>query len=236
MAELSHRELIEQLMASRPQFAEAIACLANLEAGIPGHLDSPRHRWDHELITELIEPGASVLDIGCGDGELLSKLIAEKGVRGQGLEKIAELAVCAVERGVPVVQQDVDNGLAGFGDGLFDYVVLEETLQTVSRPATVLSEILRVGRVCIVSFPNFGHWWARTQLLVEGRMPTTPRLPFTWYGTPNIHVLTVRDFEGWCKSHDIQIRAGYAYADGAYHSIIPADNVLAEEALFVIGR
>lgn len=236
MAELSHRDLIEQLMQSRPHFAEAIAYLASLEAGIGTSHDGPRHRWDHELIADLVTPGATVLDIGCGDGELLRKLVAEKQVRGQGIEKDPELAVRAVERGVPVVHMDVDHGIAGFPDQSYDFVVLEETLQTVTAPAVVLTEMLRVGRVGIVSFPNFGYWWVRTQLLIEGRMPTTPKLPFTWYGTPNIHVLTLRDFEAWCRSNEVTINAAYAYAEGQYHEAIPADNVLAEEALFVISR
>jgi len=137
---------------------------------------------------------------------------------------------------VPVVQMDVDHGLAGIPDERYDYVVLEETLQTVGQPEIVLGEMLRVGGVGIVSFPNFGHWWVRTQLLIEGRMPMTPKFPFTWYRTPNIHVLTVRDFQAWCTGNGVAVRQAWAYADGAYHDLIPADNTLAEEAMFVIAR
>ncbi|NUQ01300.1 MAG: methionine biosynthesis protein MetW [Armatimonadetes bacterium] len=237
MAETTHREMIERLMHSHPHFAEAIAYLASIDAGI-GTMDAaaPRERWDHDLIASLVEPGSSVLDLGCGDGSLLHKLISEKGCRGQGIEKETELVLQSIQRGVPVLQLDADEGLGGFPNAVFDYVVLEETLQTVQRPEVVLEEMLRVGKLGIVSFPNFGHWWVRTQLLIEGRMPMTPRFPFTWYGTPNIHVLTIRDFETWCGANQVTIKARYAFAEGEYHELMPADNVLAEEALFVIGR
>jgi methionine biosynthesis protein MetW len=236
MSQPSHREMIERLMTTRPHFAEAIAYLASLDAGLGEAADGPRRRWDHDLIAGLVPAGCRVLDIGCGDGELLLKLRAEKQVRAQGIERDTELALKAVENGVPVVQMDVDHGLDGVPDDSFDYVVLEETLQTVGRPQVALREMLRVGRVGIVSFPNFGNWWVRTQLLIEGRMPMTPRFPFTWHSTPNIHVLTVRDFEAWCEAESVVIQQAWAYAEGEYHELIPADNVLAEEAVFVIGR
>ncbi len=236
MADASHRDIIERLMRTHPQLAEAVAYLASLETQFGQVNGDPHQRWDHNLIQEIIPNGSSVLDLGCGHGELLQRLIYEKSCRGQGVEKDPESIIECVERAVPVIQSDLDEALPGFPDHSFDYVVLEETLQTVRQPQVVLDEMLRIGRTGLVSFPNFGHWWVRTQLLIEGRMPMTPRLPHTWYGTPNIHVLTVRDFEAWCGENHVTIRRKIAYAEGEYHELLPADNVLAEEALFVIGR
>ena len=222
-------------MRTHPHLAEALAYLASIDTkGAPS--DRPRRRWDHDLIAQLVAEGCSVLDLGCGEGDLLARLISTRGCRGQGVENDGESIIRCVEKGVPVIQSDLDEALPGFPAASFDFVVLEETLQTVRRPQVVLDEMLRIGRTGIVSFPNFGHWWVRTQLLVEGRMPVTPRLPHTWYGTPNIHVLTVRDFEVWCQNNHVAVHRKYAYAEGEYHELLPADNVLAEEALFVIGR
>lgn len=236
MAELTNRDLLAEVMAKHPQMAEAIAYLASIDTGFdtPGDENS-RERWDHELITSLIPDGSSVLDLGCGGGTLLSKLIREKGCRGQGLERDEVKVLQCIQKGVPVVQMDFDQGLGGFVDDSFEYVVLETTLQTVARPEMVLKEMLRVGRIGIVSFPNYGHWWVRTQLLIEGRMPVTPRFPHTWYGTPDIHVFTIRDFEHWCRNEQVTVQKQYAYAEGSYHELLSTDNVLAEEALFVIG-
>lgn len=235
MADPGYRELIERLMAAHPAVAEALAYLASVDHAAQPPV-SPAERWDHQLITSLVADGSTVLDVGCGSGELLGRLIRDKGCRGQGIERDQAAVLACVARGVPVIQRDVDHGLSGFPDAQFDYVVLEETLQVVQRPDVVLREMLRVGRVGIVSFPNFGHWWVRTQLLLEGRMPVTPRLPFSWFGSPNIHVLTIRDFETWCAEEGVTIEQAYACADGDVHPLIPADNVLAEEALFVISR
>ncbi len=237
MADLTERDLLTRVMQTHPQLAEAIAYLASIDAGFQTSADdSRRERWDHELILSLIPDGASVLDLGCGGGGLLDRLMRRKNCRGQGIERDQERVLQCVSRAVPVLQIDFDQGLRGFPNHSFDYVVLETTLQTVSRPEVVLEEMLRVGRIGIVSFPNYGHWWVRTQLLIEGKMPVTPRFPHTWYGTPDIHVLTVRDFESWCQANGVVIREQYAFADGEYHQMLAADNVLAEEVLYVIGH
>ena len=194
-----------------------------------------RRRWDHEVIEMMVPHQATVLDLGCGDGELLWRLHEKKGVRGQGVETETELVLASLTRGVPVLQTDIDKGLGFLGDALFDYVVLEETLQAVRRPYRVLREMLRVGKVGIVSFPNFGHWRIRMQLLVEGVMPRTSKLPYTWYDTPNIHLLTIRDFEKLCGEEGLFVAARYAYSDGSARPLIPEDNLLAEEALYVLS-
>lgn len=234
--DLTQRDLLAGIADRHPKLAEAVAYLASLDMGFDRPLDDSRERWDHELIASMIPDGSSVLDLGCGGGGLLERLIRDKGCWGQGVERDEARVLQCVKRAVPVLQVDFDRGLKGFPDHSFEYVVLETTLQTVGRPELVLNEMLRVGRVGIVSFPNYGHWWVRTQLLIEGRMPVTPRFPHTWYGTPDIHVLTIRDFETWCQNNQVSVHQRYAYAEGRYHVLLPADNVLAEEALFVIGR
>jgi methionine biosynthesis protein MetW len=152
-------------------------------------------RADLDLIAQMIAPGSRVLDLGCGDGDLLAALIAERSCRGQGVEVSHEAVNACIERGVPVVEADIDRGLPDFEDASFDVVVLSQTLQAVHRPALALREVTRVGRLGIVSFPNFGHWRLRAQLLLKGRMPVTRTLPHRWHDTPNIHLCTVRDFE-----------------------------------------
>jgi methionine biosynthesis protein MetW len=146
-----------------------------------------------------------VLDLGCGGGALLALLIREKSVVGQGVEiSPANISQC-MGQGVAAIQGDVDEGLADYPDHSFDYVVLNQTLQVVKSPDRVLEEIVRVGRTGIVGFPNFGHWRVRLYLLLRGRMPMTRDLPDPWYSTPNIHLLTIKDFEQLCRDRGIQI-------------------------------
>ena len=152
-------------------------------------------RADLDLVAQMVAPGSRVLDLGCGDGSLLAELIASRRCRGQGVEVSREALHACVERGVPVVEADIDRGLPEFEDGSFDVVVLSQTLQAVHRPALVLREVTRVGRLGIVSFPNFGHWRPRVQLALAGKMPVTRTLPYRWHDTPNIHLCTIRDFE-----------------------------------------
>jgi len=158
---------------------------------------SRRLRADLATISEWIEPGSRILDLGCGDGRLLRHLATTRNVRGYGLEIEVDKVARCVERGTNVIQADLDEGLRDFGTGSFDYVVLTLTLQALVRPDLVLEEMLRVGRTCIVTFPNFGHWKVRSALM-RGRMPVTPALPAQWYDTQNIHLCTVADFEALC--------------------------------------
>lgn len=193
-------------------------------------------RWDHALIQKIVTPGSRVLDCGCGSGELLVELIRDHHVLGQGIEIDPEEVQIAVQHGVPVLQADLDVGLDGFGSDIFDFVILERTLQTVHRPLEVLKEMLRVGKVVIASFPNFAHWRNRLQLFLEGHMPRTPSIPYDWYETPNIHHMTIRDFKEALQIIDAQIVEGYARSGGLVHPYRDKDDLTAEEALFVLCR
>ncbi len=194
----------------------------------------PVQRWQDEIILDLVPEGATVLDLGCGTGELLSRLIETKSAHGQGVELDAEAVFECVGRGVPVIQADLDEGLAGFPDGRFDVVILEETLQTLWRPDEVLREILRVGRRGIVTFPNFGYWRVRLDLATRGRMPLTEWLPFRWYDTPNIHLFSLQDLLDWAAENGMRIVSGHVLAEGVVRPIQPEDNLYAEEALLVV--
>jgi len=152
-------------------------------------------RSDYAIIGELIEPGTKVLDLGCGDGELLGWLATNKGVEGRGIEINRAKVQQAISRGVSVYQGDIDQGLVDYPDKTFDYVILSLTLQETRQPLKVLREMLRVGKHVIVTFPNFGHWSVRLSHLFSGRAPKTKLFPYDWYDSPNIHFLTVKDFE-----------------------------------------
>jgi methionine biosynthesis protein MetW len=195
-------------------------------------------RPDLALITEWIEPGSRILDLGCGDGTLLAHLAKTRKVRGYGLEIDPDNIARCLESGVNVIESDLDDGLRDFKDGSFDYVVMTQALQAMQRPDHVVSEILRVGRTGIVTFPNFGHWRVRVAL-ARGRMPTTPALPEQWYSTANIHLCTVADFEDLCGERGWSIRQrklmNHRRTDGGGAlGLMP--NLLAEVALYMLAK
>jgi methionine biosynthesis protein MetW len=197
-------------------------------------------REDFRAILGLVKPGARVLDIGCGEGVLLDMLARENQVEGRGLEiSPANVSLC-LARGLAVVQGDADHDLADFPNAAFDYAVLSQTLQTVRHPRQVLSELLRIADRAIVSFPNFGHWRVRWELLTQGRMPTTGALPLAWWETENIHLCTLRDFTALCESLNLRIEACAALAEGPAARAIdpqrPIENWRAESALFLLSR
>ena len=194
-------------------------------------------RPDLAQITDWIAPGSRILDLGCGDGALLANLASTRGVRGYGLEiDPANVAAC-LAAGVNVIQADIDDGLADFADGSFDYVVMTQALQALVRPDKVVAEMLRVGREVIVTFPNFGHWRVRAALL-RGHMPQTPALPAQWYDTQNIHLCTLADFEALCRSARWEVLQrkllDRAHRDG--FRIRSAPNLFCEIAMYKLRR
>ncbi len=162
-------------------------------------------RDDLQLISDWIPNNATLLDLGCGDGTLLAHLKAHKQTAGYGLEINQDNLAACFEKGVNVLEQDLDGGLGNFQDHRFDYVVMTQALQAVLRPDQILNEMVRVGREAIITFPNFGHWKVRAYLGLKGRMPVSSALPYEWYNTPNIHLCTVQDFETHCRKHGIRI-------------------------------
>ena len=158
-------------------------------AAVPGPV-----RPDYLVVSRLIAPGSKVLDVGCGDGGLLKLLRDEKNVDGRGIELSREGVNRCVAEGLAVIQGDADTDLAFYPDNAFDVVILSQTIQATRAPRVVLEHMLRIGRQAVVSFPNFGHWRLRLQLVTRGRMPTSENLPYRWYDTPNIHFCTIRDF------------------------------------------
>ncbi len=156
-------------------------------------------RFDLQLIASWIEPGSKVLDLGCGEGDLLHFLKEHKQVKGTGIELIEAKAAQCIERGLSVLQGDINEEVRDYPDNTFDYVILSLTLQQVYEPAGLIRSLLRIGRKGIVSFPNFSHWGVRLQLLLSGYAPVTKELPYEWYDTPNIRVITLKDFRKFAK-------------------------------------
>jgi methionine biosynthesis protein MetW len=191
-------------------------------------------RSDYAIISELIEPGSKVLDLGCGEGELLAWLAANKNVQGRGVEISGPRVQKAIARGVSVYQGDIEQGISDYPDGAFDYVILSQTLQETLHPLKVLREILRVGRRAIVAFPNFGHWRVRWSHLVSGRAPRTALFPHEWYDSPNIHFLTVQDFQSLAQKERWTIERAIFLAGHRRVSFAP--NLTAEIAVFLFRK
>ena len=197
-------------------------------------------REDFREILRLVKPGARVLDVGCGEGELLELLTRERQVDGQGLELSPENVAACLAKGLAVVQGDGDRDLDYFPTKAFDYAILSKTLQQMREPKHVLSELLRIAGQAIVSVPNFGHWRMRVALLTRGRMPETRALPDPWYATANIHLCTLKDFTDLCRELDLKIDACVALSTGKPARVFHPDGILenwrAETALFVLSK
>ncbi|MDB5619321.1 methionine biosynthesis protein MetW [Tardiphaga sp.] len=171
--------------------------------------DASNYRGDHLLVAQMIARGSKVIDVGCGDGDLL-QLLETRGIDGRGIELSREGVNHCVAKGLAVVQGDADTDLVNYPDDSFDYVILSQTLQATRQPRVVLENLLRIGRRAIVSFPNFGFWKMRLQLLVGGHMPRTENLPATWYDTPNIHFCTIKDFVQLCDEINVNVERAVA--------------------------
>jgi homoserine O-acetyltransferase len=231
----------EDALATEEQGQDALAA-----GGVP-HLNGRKHhfsrfeqaqraRVDYELIESLIEPGSRVLDVGCGDGELLAKLTANRKIEGKGMELDQDLVVGCVGRGIAIIQRDIERGLGSYGDKSFDYVILSQTVQTIKDPERVFKELLRVGRKVIVSFPNFAHWRCRLQLLLTGRAPVTRQLPFRWYNSPNIHCLSLRDFEELCGKLGVTIEKRIPLVKTSPSPVRLGPNLFAEQVIYVTSK
>lgn len=195
-------------------------------------------RADLAIVADWVQPGTRVLDIGCGDGALLAYLARAKGVDGRGIE-ISQAGVNAcVRHGLSVVQGDADTDLHDYPSDAFDFVILSQTLQATREPRRVLAEMLRIGRCAIVSFPNFAHWKARLQLLIQGRMPVTRTLDHAWYDTPNIHLCSIRDFTALCDDLGARVSRVVALNDDGRPLPVPGRgalaNLLAAQAVFLL--
>ena len=200
----------------------------------------PRTRLDYLKVRDMVAPGSRVLDVGCAEGELLALLQDTRGVDGRGIELSQTGVNAAVGRGLAVIQGDADSDLDNYPDDVFDYVVLSQTLQATRNPRLVLENMLRIGRRAIVSFPNFGHWRIRAQVLLGGRMPVTKNLPYEWYDTPNIHFCTIRDFVELARSVDAVIERAEALSLSGRPVQVQAPwwfwNLFGEQAVFLLRR
>ena len=196
-------------------------------------------RKDWKLIETLIEENRKILDIGCGDGKLMEQLENNLNSITHGIELNRELALDAIARGFNVIHGDAENDLSQYSNRSFDYVILSQTLQAMMKPKEILSELLRIGSKAIVSFPNFGHWKIRFQLLISGRMPVTESLPYTWYDTPNIHFFTIKDFLKLCHDMNIVIEKSIGLTSkGKQFDIsesISGVNFFTHEAIFLLS-
>ena len=203
------------------------------------HKARSRPRLDHLLIAGMVTPGARVIDVGCGDGDLLELLVERKGVTGRGIELSRDGVNECVARGLSVIQGDADFDLDNYPDDAFDFAVLSLTIQACERPRHVLEQLLRVGRRAIVSFPNFGHWRIRLQFVLTGRMPVTDRLPDSWYDTPNIHLCTIRDFAALCEEVNAKVERSVtldARGDSFGWGPKGLQNLFGTQAIFLLSR
>ena len=195
-------------------------------------------RSDFSIIQSYIADHSRVLDLGCGDGALLATLAKTKRVCGYGLEINPNHITACIAKGVDVIEQNVDAGLTNFADDSFDSVVMTQTLPAMKRPDAILEEMLRVGKECVVTFPNFGHWRARFHMLLRGRMPVFDLMPYEWYDTPNIHFCTVRDFEFLCQQRNITVLhrqfISNRHVDSLLKTVQP--NIFSETAIYHLTR
>lgn len=197
-------------------------------------MTNAHERADFDLIASWVKPGERVLDLGCGDGSLLKRLIEERGAYGYGIEYQDASVLAAIANGINVIQGDLEQGLAEFNDGAFNHVVLSRTLQTVRHTERLLAEMLRVGKEAVVSFPNFAYWKNRRAVL-NGRMPVSEDLPYEWFDTPNLRFFTLLDFESLCAKMQLVIRERQVL-DEAGRLVVTRPNLLGSLAVYRLGH
>lgn len=195
-------------------------------------------RLDLRFVEQWVRPGSRVLDLGCGNGELLAHLQQTRQVRGYGMEIDAGKITAAIARGVNVIEQDLNRGLANLRDDSFDTLLMAQALQAVQRPDELLDDMVRVAREVIVTFPNFGHWKTRWYLIRHGRMPVSRALPYGWYDTPNIHLCTFRDFEAMCRDKGLRVLDRRAVDQDQQGSVLARwfPNLFGEIGIFRVTR
>ena len=193
-------------------------------------------RFDLGVIADLVPAGSRMLDIGCGDGALMTFLRDTKGVDARGIELDMEKVAGAVARGASVIHGDAETDLQNYPTGSFDVVVLSQTLQAMHRPEQVLRQLLRIGRQAIVSVPNFAHWRARISLALGGRMPMTRALPVSWYETDNIHFCTIADFQELCRARGVAVDQALYFAGQPPRRVTLLPNLLADQAIFQLRQ
>lgn len=193
-----------------------------------------RERLDHRIICNLVQPGARILDLGCGDGDLMSLLVRERGASVQGIELDGEAVHRCVEKGLTVFQGDIETGLVDYPDRAFDDVILNQSMQEVRKVDVVIGESLRVARRVIVGFPNFAHLISRSTLFFRGKTPVTPSLPYYWYETPNVRFLSIRDFADFCRNKGLRVLD--AVYLGADRVVTWCPNLRARNAIYVLSK
>lgn len=200
-------------------------------------------RIDYQLAEQWISPNSKVLDLGCGDGSLLYYLKQKRQIFGYGIEIDQHKITDCIGRGINVIEQDLNDGLARFADNSFDVVTMARALQAVKEPDKLLLDMLRVGREVIVIFPNFAHWQNRVHLGIKGMMPVNEALPHEWYNTPNIHLCTFKDFEQLCQQHNIHILDRFAVQESEkpYHPVFSLlvkknPNLFANVAIYRVSK
>ncbi|WP_096085639.1 methionine biosynthesis protein MetW [Agaribacterium haliotis] len=195
-------------------------------------------RLDYSIVANWVANGSQVLDLGCGDGVLLKRLEQEKNTHGYGLEIDPEKILRCVQNDVNVIEFDIEGGLSSFADKRFDTVIMSQAIQTLKRPDQALAEMLRVGRECIITFPNFGHWKARLMLATKGRMPVSDLLPYEWYNTPNIHFCTFKDFDQMCKDIGARVINREVIATNSWGQSLRGmcPNLFGETALYRVSK
>ncbi len=197
-------------------------------------------RFDLQVIASWIEPGAKVIGLGCGEGDLLVYLKKYKDIKETGIEIVESRAVSCIGKGLSVIQGDINDEVHDYPDDAFDYVILSQTLQQVFDPLVLIQSMLRIGRMAIVSFPNFGHWRIRTQILLAGHAPMTPQLPYQWYDTPNIRILSIRDFRqfahrvGFRILKEVAINTDNEDKSGRIVHLLP--NLTATYGIYLLGK